>query len=1324
MQVVSDALLAKLKSGNFVRKEYSMICEFYEGNASPPFNPSDANCLLRLAKTSGINVCGVDYKRLIAKGGIGDIERFIGKEMAAVSLTLVNISREIYDFERDVNFEGLLCVIRYISRDLTTDLDDTIVLFVGQCEKIDSFDRSSETATLTAVQILNATEIQIPRRTFTVEDALGRPQSDPEFEGFPFTPRSGSVSYEEKQRKSGFLGLFGAKKTVRVSQPWTSHQNNLRDTAVPVILGRTQVQMLVFASEDLGTQINGMAFIADGHEKGITGILNWRSITDGFTLAAVAPKNGKVGHSGSVDTADYQTNDEPTWIAAGVYSRTALMRFVAGGTTLQNDDNAPDIVCIAYGLLVLTPDGSGDFTVYDWTDNPVYLTRWLLNSEYYFNKSANWFDDEEIIEEASYCDHVLVDQVNTDTVSLPDSQNGIAGVDYNIYQSTANLNPLHYSKVSGDLDPGDITPYQKEVDYQYYTDYPINGDDPEGAGTPVLPATQLRRRYTLNILLKEQTKAFDCLFDTIFPTFNGYLVQKANGKFSIRVAKPEDFSFIYASSSIAATEIRVKNINYWIDNLGLLLIGANLANSEVRRVIDYRYDTSVSITCTASGGISSSGTLSGGSDTVAPNSTLTVSSASGAKTVTINGQAVVYTPQAGETTVTAAAFVAAAINSNNELNKYIKAIWTPGAATVLVESRIGYLELDSALENAHLLKISDPASPPSLTETSGGALAAGTYLVCYSYVTLEGETLTSAVTSITIAADKKIATPTLTLPARVIAVNWYFSNEVNGVRRYLHSTKTSGASFYINELTKKTKKMEPVENSTAEEVHRIALSITDRGALNTNLTSSNMIKGTLRFPLGSRTPSTNQIKMNFYDSAADYDIQPLVVNDEAHQEKVKKPNTKEVNGSGIDNYHQARRIANQMLAIWRDGDSFVSVGSDGEALLLEEGDVVCITDESGRYRNEPVRVEDLTISDGDGYAKCSFTGRKYRRYFYDDQIPERLVPLPIVQNNAINLEQTASVIEQNGPSQNALVYVKVLEYSVNAKFRKIRVSTTSDFSSDVQTTIIEADLLPNKILNAIEPITRSTGLGSAQTKYVEVSHSSQGVTYGEVSNILEIEFTNELEYGVPELQGPPEVYDAGANWRFVFPVPLTNNFNAQRLQYALLSDTNVQTVSGAHSNSATTIVLGNSSGLPPEGRILVGDSLGEIFSYTANDGVTTLSGITRGVDNTTAVALPNGTHLFPMEIEGELNNQREYQYGKLANDYILIYRWQNDYRENSSDGWSDWSDGTYAYGTVSGLPSGTPPTPPAVPDPPPVGFQDPLDRENDFYNIQRESGLY
>jgi hypothetical protein len=182
-------------------------------------------------------------------------------------------------------------------------------------------------------------------------------------------------------------------------------------------------------------------------------------------------------------------------------------------------------------------------------------------------------------------------------------------------------------------------------------------------------------------------------------------------------------------------------------------------------------------------------------------------------------------------------------------------------------------------------------------------------------------------------------------------------------------------------------------HSPAEEVIRVDAVFTSGASTLADAQRSNVLKDSVKFPLGGRQSTINQLVYLFRDSVKDFQLTELRVNDEAHQASMGGKKLKqEVNGTACDNYHQAVRAANSMLAELRDGDYFVQLSSDGEALLLDEGRVVAVTTTTGGFINLAIRLEDVSINGDD--LSAVLIGRRYLSSMYSDTAEERKVPIP------------------------------------------------------------------------------------------------------------------------------------------------------------------------------------------------------------------------------------------------------------------------------------------------------------------------------------------
>lgn len=160
------------------------------------------------------------------------------------------------------------------------------------------------------------------------------------------------------------------------------------------------------------------------------------------------------------------------------------------------------------------------------------------------------------------------------------------------------------------------------------------------------------------------------------------------------------------------------------------------------------------------------------------------------------------------------------------------------------------------------------------------------------------------------------------------------------------------------------------------------------------LTRANVLKDSYNWPLGSAQSSTNQIKIAFRDAVNDFALTPYRVNDPIHQAQVGKAFPLEIDGQAIDNFHQMYRIANWALAKHRDGDWFNTMGTGPQGLCLEEGDVICSSDDSGGLVNVVTRAEKIRITPQ--HHVIIEQARRYSSNMFSDDAEREVIPLPTV----------------------------------------------------------------------------------------------------------------------------------------------------------------------------------------------------------------------------------------------------------------------------------------------------------------------------------------
>lgn len=523
---------------------------------------------------------------------------------------------------------------------------------------------------------------------------------------------------------------------------------------------------------------------------------------------------------------------------------------------------------------------------------------------------------------------------------------------------------------------------------------PIDGDGGGGGGgggeppPGTLPglAGWLRPRYSSNLVVNEEIKLIDLIHEVIAVSSRHYLSMGSNGKIRLQNKKPVDWGLSTGAYAINDTSIAIDDVRAWIASVkGYLLIDPYTAQSEVRKVIDADYSTAQnSITLTQTGVLFTISGFSGCDGNTTPaTATLTIGTpvASTTYAIQLDGIEISFTPSASDTAVTVGSFLTGSIMSHPKLQRRFIATWN-GSNVITIKGKFGTLDLDSALGLAHAAPVINPVTAPTLTAASG-ALAAGVYKVAYAYKNARGQTLLSKYKSITLTANQKITVSAISLPGGTTVV-WYVVCEAGSSKLRYHS-ENNGASFDITSLPLLTASLPPDLNRTGAEVMRIQAVFSDRANTRTGRLGSNVIRVSYEWLLGNREKSINRIDFKYRDSGQDWRLVELRLRDDAHIAKTKKVSNLEINGQAVDNYFQAYRLTSSLLAELRDADFFYKWSATREALLLEEGDVCAVTDDSSGVINLPIRLEsiEMDISNA-GLPKNSFIGRKYYTQLYDD----------------------------------------------------------------------------------------------------------------------------------------------------------------------------------------------------------------------------------------------------------------------------------------------------------------------------------------------------
>lgn len=1072
------------------------LFELYDSDAIPGvsgFDPANAE---ETFAGSEITWNGIAYRREVMSRS--DVIRSMGEKTNSVTIMFSNISRYLSTLAQSQTIEGMILVIRTVVPSVT---DDSIVLFVGRCDKPGDIDKKE--FSLTARQDFGNINQTLPPRKFTADDPEGRLVGDDLYEGIPFVFTPGTYAFPFVQPSGGTIGrLLQRRETVSKSEQFSSVANTPFGSVIPEIFGRCQMELTPFIAVDKGIFLTALWAVCNGPISAVENIKTQQAGLSDPINSFASPPAPAIVHLGDLGgTGTNQGNTGQADLGGG--AKFSHLAYVEGGiipteyfsNPSLSDPNVlnelPIVTAMVLGRKVALPNSSGVYSLEGWSDNPVHLARFILTHPSFVNIDEAFMEDSVNYQTGLHCDQPLIDDTESQTIIVNTMDLTVAGDSFTRYRSTGLLTPRFY--LYNHL--GDVTILPETVDGPYVGIDPIDPPedipcaigfhrDPDSgvcvADVPgAINASQplLRKRYTASCPITGEVRAVDFLYKTIFPSFKGFMRVNKKGKYEIRSEKPSDATRIRSAIAVAATAIPVYDVTPWKSGdllTGRILLGLGLTTSEVRNVSTADYSTSgnsVTLSASVSGTITataSGANLSGGSTAVQASGTVTIGgtpAAGNRVTITIDGIPVAYLLSSSDTTGTTAAMLAAYINATKKLNYYIQAVWSAASPTVVtIKCLHGALNLDSALLKTHTGPIADPTTGPTIAAAASGALQAGGYLVAYANQTTIGLTVLTLIASVTLTVNQKINVSALpAFPAGVTGRQFFVSDAPNSSRlRYL-TTRGDAADFSINSLPLPGAAIPPSYNTTSEELIRVAMSfatnsqdvfkpwsastvltiignLTDDTYLPTvpnghkyqlttagttgasepswptgagatvasgsaifteigstvlqqaGLTRANIVKDSFKWPLGGQQSSVNQVKGSYRDAKNDFALTPYRVNDTVHQAQVKKIYPLEFDGSAIDNYNQFFRIANWLLSKNREGDWFNALETGPQGLVLEEGDPICASDDSGGLINVATRIEEIKIRPN--HDVTIQRARKYSTAMFSDDAGSHSIAIP------------------------------------------------------------------------------------------------------------------------------------------------------------------------------------------------------------------------------------------------------------------------------------------------------------------------------------------
>ncbi len=515
--------------------------------------------------------------------GRSSVRRHIGQQFDGMTLTISNVDTNAAQAFLAEEIEGRKFTARKIMRDVT---NDSLVIFSGVMKRISKIDERD--IVIEAAQLLGSIQHEIPARHFQstcpwlfkgtecgyagLELECDRSWSrcsellnTERFGGFRFVPHSGTFAYEETVRKR-FLLFFSRNKKVRRAAAYTSVDDTPADTPLAVCYGRTELAGIVIQHVDTGTETKALVAWSIGP------IVDVKDLRIGSGL--VADNLTHIGQIGGVGT---QTVD-PRFPQSYEYNLVAY-----SGITIESDaqvaDAAPNLVAVVQGQQVRHFDALGVFTVFQWTDNPVWNVRDLMLLPIHQGGMGipnEEFDDVVNFATSAYCDELISNTTNDQKIFLPDGglpDGLVQGVTYKRYRSTGvdGLAPL--------VD-GPYSTFQVGVD-----------DDTSRTPTPVN-----MRRFTLNGAVVSQEPGVDVLYEKMFPAFRGYLTFSKAGKIQIRCERPNP-NTVYTSAAIAGATDHLCSDPAQFAVGDLVLLGPHTVNAEVLKADQVLGDRIVTVPC-------------------------------------------------------------------------------------------------------------------------------------------------------------------------------------------------------------------------------------------------------------------------------------------------------------------------------------------------------------------------------------------------------------------------------------------------------------------------------------------------------------------------------------------------------------------------------------------------------------------------------------------------------------------------------------------------------------------------------------------------------
>lgn len=675
-----------------------------------------------------------------------EVSSYLGEQVNTAEVKFGNAERGEDSMSRFVlnnKIKGCWMVIRLIFPDSP---NDSLILFWGKCSRPGEIDNSS--LSISATQDIGNYAQELPFRTYqsscplefarvgggclgdqTLEEkSVSFKQRVAEFgtagcnkrfstcvqlantryfQGQQVIAVSGQFSYITVEEVVKRVLFWTTRKKIQVvkTDNWSSVNQSDGSEVIPLAFGRCQLAGHPFTWADQGDHVTSLQGFCDGRISAFTFV---RSRTEGIDVTS------QVEHLGDWGGVGTQGIDSLFNGVSGFNSKLAYLEIITNGSSPTQVDDAPLITAVIRGMEIPLPDENGEFTLSEWTNNPAFITRFLLTDIRFGRIPECRIDDPVAIDTARECDSIVEDRTNDELVVLPSNEVDNYGIGYRRFRSAGRYT-AYMEKNNPDLGDSMSNIFQ-------YPDMPPEFEEPQVSWyNPFQPYTLpqssviLRQKYTMNGALQEKTSLLDFLNNRVLPTYKGYINYGFNGKIQIKTRKKADNSYLRNNTLYLDTRIPVLNVSPWRSDLsGYLLVGVSLETAEIRHVDGVDYSTACNgmpISTTYVGGVipSTSGTMSGGTSISPAMGSISLSgtvNAGDSVNVTFNtGEdqfSISYIADGVEDVPTFARMLMAFLNANLQFQSYLTAYILPNdPAKINIRCESGYLRLNKGLEYEH-----------------------------------------------------------------------------------------------------------------------------------------------------------------------------------------------------------------------------------------------------------------------------------------------------------------------------------------------------------------------------------------------------------------------------------------------------------------------------------------------------------------------------------------------------------------------------------------------------------------------------------------------